>query len=90
MYSMIGNTSFDFDKIDDILIQWLSRYALFYEPKKLRNTNSALAHTRYFSSLNVGPIVCKEELGYHSVCAVTSRFSSRSHVCICEGHPGSV
>jgi hypothetical protein len=33
--------------------------------------------------------VYKEGLGYLSVCAVASRSSPSTHVCICNGHPGS-
>jgi hypothetical protein len=52
----------------------------------------ALTHTRYFYSLNVifsHLIVYKEGLGYLSVCAIASRSSPPSHVCICLGHAGS-
>jgi hypothetical protein len=52
----------------------------------------ALTHTRYFYSLNViisHPIVYKEGLGYLSVCAIASRSSLPSRVCICNGHLSS-
>jgi hypothetical protein len=47
---------------------------------------------RYFYSRNViisHPIEYKEGLGYLSVCAIASRYSPPTHVCICNGHPGS-
>jgi hypothetical protein len=51
---------------------------------------NALTRKRYFYSLNIiisHPIVYKEGLGYLSVCAIASRSSPPSHVCICNGHP---
>jgi hypothetical protein len=52
----------------------------------------ALTRMRYFFSPNIiisHPIVYTEGLGYLSVCAVASRSFPPSHVCICNGHPGS-
>jgi hypothetical protein len=60
--------------------------------KTLAMQTHALTHTRYFYSLNViisHPIVYKVGLGYLSVCAIASRSSPPSHVCICNGHPCS-
>jgi hypothetical protein len=51
-----------------------------------------LTHTRYFYGLNViilPLIVYKEGLGYLSVCAIASRSSPPSHVCVCEGQRSS-
>jgi hypothetical protein len=52
----------------------------------------ALTRTRNFKSLNViisHQIVYKEGLGYLSVCAVVSRSSPPSPVCICNGQRSS-
>jgi hypothetical protein len=56
--------------------------------KTLAMQAHALTRTRYFCSLNViisHLIVYKEGLGYPSA----SQSSPPSHVCICNGHPGS-
>jgi hypothetical protein len=53
---------------------------------------NASTRTRYLYRLNAiisHLIVYKEELGYLSVCAIASRSSPHSHVCICNSHPGS-
>jgi hypothetical protein len=60
--------------------------------KTLAMQTHAFTRTRYFYSLNI--IIShltenKEGLGYLSVCAIASRSSPPSHVCICNGHPGS-
>jgi hypothetical protein len=60
--------------------------------KPLAMQAHVLTRTCYFCSLNViisHPIVYKEGLGYHSVCAIASRSSPPTHVCICNGHSGS-
>jgi hypothetical protein len=60
--------------------------------KTLEMQAHALTRTTYFYSLNVilsHLIVYQEGLGYLSVCAIASRSSAPSHVCICNSHPGS-
>jgi hypothetical protein len=52
----------------------------------------ALTRTRYFYRVNViisHPIVYKDVLGLFSVCAMDSRSSPPSHVCICNVDPSS-
>jgi hypothetical protein len=56
--------------------------------KTLAMQAHALTPTRYFYSLNViisHPIVYKEGLGYLFVCAIASRSSPPTHVCVCNG-----
>jgi hypothetical protein len=56
--------------------------------KTLAMQAHALTSTRYFCSRNViisHPIVYREGPGYLSVCAIASRSSPPTHVCICNG-----
>jgi hypothetical protein len=86
---------FIFDTIGGILIHRLLNYTVFCEPKNyetLAIQAQAFAFMRYFYSLNIiisHPIVYKEGLGYLSICAIVLRSSPLTHVCICNGHPGS-
>jgi hypothetical protein len=48
--------------------------------------------TRFFYNINIiisYPIIYKDRLSYLFVCAVALRSSPPSHVCVCNGHPGS-
>jgi hypothetical protein len=85
---------FNFDTIGDILIHWLLHHTLFCEPKESEPEMQvhAFTRTRFFYSLNViisHPIVQTEGLGYLSICAIASRSSPPSHLCICNGHHSS-
>jgi hypothetical protein len=88
---------FNFDTIGGILIHWLLHHTvLLWTKGSIYEILALQAHaftlTCYFYRLNVITshlIVHKEGLGYLSVCAVASRSSPPSLVCICNGHPGS-
>jgi hypothetical protein len=98
MFSVTENISFprfNFDTIGGILIRYFCTIVCFVNQrnhKTLAMQAHALTRTRYFYSLNVvisHLIVYKEGLSYLSVCAIASRSSPPSHVCICNGHPSS-
>jgi hypothetical protein len=81
----------------DVAFSYTDFYTTLYFLKQ-RNyrTQAMLAHaltrTRYSYSLNViisHPVVYKEGLGYLSVISIASRASPPTHLCICNGHPGS-
>jgi hypothetical protein len=60
--------------------------------KTLAMQAHALTRKRYFYGPNViisHPIVYKEGLGYLSVCAIASRSSPPTQVCMCNGNPSS-
>jgi hypothetical protein len=84
---------FNFNKIGGILIWYTDFYTALYfvnqrNYKTLAMQVHALTRTRYFYSPNViisHRIVYKEGLCYLSVCAIASRSSPPSRVCISNG-----
>jgi hypothetical protein len=94
MYCVTENicSPFNFDTVGGILMTSTPYFVNQRNYKTLAMQAHALTRTRYFYSTNVIISHLKihtEGLDYLSVCAIASRSSLPTHVCICNGHPGS-